>query len=83
MKHALTIFALMLSACAGTQDYPRLLPTDQILAPPALPAHARDAAADPAPLVSAASARADALRARAEALRGPVVDPALRKRAGG
>ncbi|ODT59610.1 MULTISPECIES: hypothetical protein [Paracoccus] len=81
MKHALSL-VLTLAACAEGQGYPALLPTDRILAEPALPAHATAARTDPAPFRAASSARADALRARADALRGPVVDPALRERAG-
>lgn len=40
--------ALMgLAACGGdARDYPALLPTDQVLADPAIPVHAADAARD-------------------------------------
>lgn len=72
--------ACALSACAGGQDdYPRLLPTEQVLAEPALPAHAATVAAD-APPEAAVVARAEALRARADALRGPVIEPGTRAR---
>lgn len=81
MKYVLLVCILMLSACGGMSEYPRLLPTDRILAEPALPDHARQSAADPAPAEAVARDRADALRARADALRGPVVDPELRRRA--
>lgn len=68
--------AVFLSGCTGASDpYPRLLPTDQILAEPVLPDHAPDAAASPAAVDAEAQARAAALRARAEALRGPVIEP--------
>lgn len=82
MKHAL-ILVLTLAACAEGERYPALLPTDRLLAEPALPAHATAARADPAPVRAATDARAEALRARAEALRGPVVEPGLRNRTGG
>lgn len=82
MRHAL-ILALTLAACTADGDYPRLLPTEQALAEPALPAHATAARTDPAPLEDATAARAAALQARADALRGPVVDPGLQGRAGG
>lgn len=81
MRHAL-ILVLTLAACAGGEGYPDLMPTDVILAEPALPTHATAARTDPAPLEAVTTARADALRARADALRGPVVDQALRDRAG-
>lgn len=86
MRHLLAptlTVTLILSACAPSDDaaYPRLLPTDRMLAEPALPAHAGPARADPGPVRTAAVGRADALRARADGLRGPVVDPALRDRA--
>lgn len=67
-----------LAACSDGQDYPRLLPTSQVLAAPALPAHAGDAAQSPPD--RAITARADALRARAEALRRPVIEPETRAR---
>lgn len=73
----------LLAGCADGHAYPDLLPTDRILAEPALPAHAGPAAIGGAPVSAATTGRADALRARADALRGPVVDPALRRRAGG
>jgi hypothetical protein len=72
MKHALILTcAAMLSACTGdAEPYPRLLPTDQILAEPALPDYTPQAAVD-----AEAETRADALRRRADALRGPVIEP--------
>ncbi len=73
----------MLTACTRDAAYPRLLPTEQLLGPPDLPAHAGAASDTPAAVEDATLSRAEALRARAEALRGPVVDPSLRQRAGG
>ena len=84
MRHrpAALILVLMLSACSEGGTYPDLLPTDRILAEPAMPAHARAARVDPAPVTATTGARAEALQARAEALRGPVVGEDLRQRAG-
>ncbi|MBD9525289.1 MULTISPECIES: hypothetical protein [Paracoccus] len=76
-------WALALLALAGCDDrigdYPDLLPTDQILAEPNVPAHAADAATDP-------TAATDALKSRAARISGtapaPVAaDPALSRRA--
>lgn len=57
--------ALALAALAGcgdmTGDYPQLMPTDQLLAAPVLPEHARDAATDPGPASAALDARGRAL----------------------
>lgn len=78
MKHALTLIACaaLLSGCDGKDDpYPRLLPTDQILAEPTLPDHAPEAATSPATVDAEAEARAAELRRRADALRGPVIEP--------
>ncbi|WP_410219476.1 hypothetical protein [Paracoccus sp. (in: a-proteobacteria)] len=84
MTHApaLTVI-LLLAACGAAPDYPALLPTAQVLAEPAVPTHAVTATNTDAPVVAAEEGRAAALRARAEALRGPVVEPDLRRRAGG
>lgn len=68
---------MTLAACGSQGDYPALLPTSQLLADPDVPVHAQAALSDPAPVETVANARADALRARAAALKGPVVDPAL------
>lgn len=78
MKHVLipVACALALSGCGGAPEtYPRLLPTDEILAEPVLPDHAPDAATSPAAVDAEAAARADVLRGRADALRGPVIEP--------
>lgn len=75
---ALLLPAPLLSGCGGG-DYPALLPTDQVLAEPTLP----DAQADPVATAGEAEARADALRARAEALRGPVIEPETARRMAG
>lgn len=77
MTRILTLIACgaILSACTGESGpYPRLLPTDRILAEPVLPDHVPDAAS-PAAVDARAQARADALRQRADALRGPVIEP--------
>lgn len=68
----------LLTACSGQsgEDYPTLLPMDQLLAEPELPT----AGVDPVAATSEARARADALRARADALRGPVIEPELKRR---
>ncbi|MEE2859790.1 MAG: hypothetical protein VYB46_03010 [Pseudomonadota bacterium] len=79
MRYAI-ILALLLTACTEGADYPRLLPTEQLLSPPDVPDHA--VAASPAAVEEDALSRAEALRARAKALQGPVVDPSLRRRAG-
>ena len=84
----LTVPALLaclgLAACDGGAAYPRLLPTDSILAEPALPAHARGPAGplDPAALEAAAAARASGLQQRARELQAPVIDPETRARMG-
>lgn len=66
------IFALgLLTACNGGPDYPSLMPTDDLLREPDLPAHAGAPTESPE---AALTARADALRARAEALSGPVIE---------
>ena len=72
---------LLLAACSDGDDYPRLLPTNQILAEPVLPAHAAPVADAPEAVAAQADARAAALRARADALRGPVVEDDIRARA--
>ncbi|RCW83440.1 hypothetical protein [Paracoccus lutimaris] len=60
---ALTLIAL--TACGDrTHDYPALLPTAQILADPAIPAHAGDAARDDS-LGASLDARGKALAGRA------------------
>ncbi|MGN7869895.1 hypothetical protein [Paracoccus sp. 22332] len=76
MRHALILTCVAaLAACTGEADtYPSLLPTDRILAEPALPDHAPHAASSVA-VDAEAQARADALRQRADALRGPVIEP--------
>lgn len=78
MKHAPALIACVafLAGCGNAADpYPRLLPTDQILAEPTLPDHAPVAAASPAAVEAEAEARAADLRRRADALRGPVIEP--------
>lgn len=83
MKRHVRIFISLISAClllaacnALDEGYPDLLPTDQILAEPELP----DLPADPTPATDSARADGAALEARAENLRGPVIDEATRRR---
>lgn len=83
MKNALFLTAslLALGACDKQADtYPDLLPTAQVLAEPVLPAHSTDAITSPEAVDADASARADALRSRAEALKKPVIEPETRAR---
>lgn len=75
---ALPLPVLLLTACADG-DYPALLPTEQVLAEPTLP----DSQADPVATAAEAGGRADALRARADALRGPVIEPGIARRMAG
>lgn len=81
-----------LAAC-GEHDaaaYPRLLPLSELNRPPAIPAHAADAAADPAAVGAALDARRAKAAALADAARRPVTDAdalgqraaQLRRRAG-
>ncbi|WP_378943125.1 hypothetical protein [Paracoccus sp. R86501] len=84
MTHTLRLALILvatLAACGGEGDYPELLPTSQLLAEPAVPVHAQTAVADPAPVEAATISRAEALRARARALQGPVVPEELRRAA--
>lgn len=81
MKHLsyLTLCAVipLLSACADDNgEYPALMPTDQLLAEPEL----SPAASAPQATTENVESKADALRARAEALRQPVIDPETRRR---
>ncbi|MDO5614321.1 MAG: hypothetical protein Q4G14_13910 [Paracoccus sp. (in: a-proteobacteria)] len=77
---ALTL-PLLAAACGdGGADYPSLVPAETILAEPALPADTAAAATDPATAAAPVQSRADALRNRAQDLRGPVIDPATRAR---
>lgn len=83
MKNTLLLTAglLALSACdKQANTYPKLLPTAQVLAEPVLPTHSTDAITSPEAVDAQASARADALRSRAEALKKPVIEPETRAR---
>ncbi|MBU3032002.1 hypothetical protein [Paracoccus marinaquae] len=72
---------LILSACGGGAGrYPALMPSDLILAEPALPDHAGIAAASPDQADAATETRGAALRDRAASLQGPVIDPETRAR---
>jgi hypothetical protein len=78
---ALLLSCLVLSACGRDgDDYPRLLPTDVIMAEPAVPGHAIDATQSQAIAEAPAQDKAQALRRRADALRGPVIEPDQRAR---
>lgn len=69
---------LMLAACGGDDaDWPRLMPTEALLAEPA-PLAARPEAQSPQAATDPLLSRANALRTRADRLRKrPVIDPAL------
>ena len=70
---------VLLAACADdSENYPRLLPTAQILAEPVLPDHVGSAADQPMAVASDLESRAGGLRGRAEDLRGPVIEPEFR-----
>ena len=75
MRRAL-LALIPLAACAQPDDaaYPRLLPMSQLTAPPAIPAHAADAAADPQAVGDALKARRGATAAAAQSVSGPVTD---------
>lgn len=76
---ALAFCPLALSACdPQAAKYPSLLPTDQILAEPALPAHSRALPQTPEAVAAPTLSEAEALRRRADALRGPVIEPETR-----
>lgn len=83
MLRVLTLITLgLLAACSdGSEDYPRLLPTQQILAEPALPDHAGDAAASEAPVRDAVKAQGATARSAADTIPDPVDDAALNARA--
>lgn len=69
-------FALV-SACADQdRTYPQLLPMDRLLAEPELPPDG----ANPTAVTEETQSRAEALRARAEALRRPVIEPEIQRR---
>ncbi len=72
---ALMLLALAAGCSDRMADYPTLLPTQQILAEPALPAHAAQAGGDPG---AALTDRAAGLTQRRV---GPVTDDALAARA--
>lgn len=66
---------LFLVACTGDdQAYPRLLPTEQILAEPVL----SDLEASPGMVEDDLDQRGSGLRNRADAIRGPVIEPEFR-----
>ena len=64
----------VMAGCDDGRDYPSLLPTDQVLAQPALPAHAGGVGTDPAAVTDTLMARRAAERPQA----GPF--PRLRPR---
>lgn len=68
---------LALAACGGSDEaYPRLLPLSDLTAPPDIPAHAADAAADPDAVGEALRARRAETAARATRAQGQVTDAA-------
>lgn len=71
---SLSVSALLSACGGGGDDYPRLLPTQAILAEPTLPEHAGAAANDAAPIKDAVKAQGNAARASADAIPDPV-DP--------
>lgn len=81
MLPALLALTGTLAACGGPDgDYPALVPMEELLATPGIPEHAATAMADPAPTQGDLDGQAAALRARAEALRHPVIDAATAAR---
>lgn len=80
MNRTLPLLLLCLTAaCTGDdQEYPRLLPTQQILAEPTLPDHVPDAQAD---LDESLRAQGTATRARADAIPDPTDAGDLQARA--
>lgn len=83
MRRVLPLLILgFISACTDDAgDYPRLLPTAQILNEPVLPDHAAPAAVDQSATRDQIEARGAATRARADAIPDPVDDAALAARA--
>lgn len=70
----------VLGGCSDrTGDYPKLLPTDQVLAEPRIPSHAAVVAQDPQETQQALSTRAAGLSASGAA--GPGADSTLAARA--
>ncbi len=64
-----------LTACGGPRDdYPGLVPMEQLVAEPAIPAHAGAAVADSVATQNSLDSESAARRARADAVRGPVSD---------
>lgn len=68
MRVAIGLGAALAMAGCGDQNtgYPALMPTDQLLAEPALPAHARDAARSVDETAGSLTAQRDALHGRAD-----------------
>lgn len=84
LSYGLAALALALTGCGPTDNtYPPLLPLSDLNRPPAIPAHAADAAADPQAVGAALQARRAEAAARADDARGTVTDAdALAGRAG-
>ncbi|MCQ0969924.1 hypothetical protein MLD63_05730 [Paracoccus sp. TK19116] len=78
MRTALPLTLLLAACAADDQAYPRLLPTDEILAEPVLPDHAAGASSAPEPVEDDLERRGSGLRDRANALRRPVIEPEFR-----
>ncbi|WBU57812.1 hypothetical protein [Paracoccus sediminicola] len=75
---------VLLSGCADSSvDYPALLPTDQLLAPPSIPGHAEIAATSPDQVVSDLESAGAALAVSSAEVTAadPVDAPALDSRA--
>ncbi|SDL03297.1 hypothetical protein [Paracoccus chinensis] len=73
----LAALAVLPAACGGADDaYPRLVPLSELNAPPAIPAHAAEAAADPEAVGEALRARRAEAAARAAAAQGTPADTA-------
>jgi hypothetical protein len=83
MLRVLTLISLgLLAGCTdGSEDYPRLLPTQQILAEPTLPDHAEPAATSDAPVRNAVEGQGAATRNAPDAIPDPVDEAALNARA--
>lgn len=87
MSHAalpgLLLGVMLLAACGDdSRDYPALIPTDQLLAEPAIPGHAGIAAGSPDQVASDLAAAGSALNVSSAQVTAEVpVEPALSDRA--
>lgn len=78
LPHLTVLAALMLAACGDSSgDYPALMPTEQLLAEPAIPGHATIAASNPDQVVSDLQSEGAALAvSQAEVTAADVTDDA-------